>query len=429
MFKRSAILALTTFALFGCGKEANFVNDEAKLFSPEQAENVATFHRYLLADHDIDYRVITSTVNGDLNQYATEQFEAQQVGSTSKGGRGLLLVLNTTQNKVRLEVSRALEAAYPDAFIGYIEQRQMTPFFAAGRVADGVLATTEMIVTRAQHAQANQGWDDETWSKASTSGGGATANARLEGKPLQHKQSTANANVNQTNPAKINAASSTPENTLQAYMQAMSERNANPNLNIYTAETRAMLNQWVVTPAQMDNITQAYRGCHAEATRYDAKQTLAVIRYPVSDRACSPWFFIHSNDGWQLDLTAMQKYIRFGRDNSWHFDWRILDTYPYRFAFTDWGFDNRGYPQKMRWNMTVSSDLERKVWVDRLGDNSPALAFGFQVGDQLLSWNGMALFHHQQVMQAMKEAVANELVSVEIIRDGKSMKLEGLAPP
>ena len=163
----------------GCSEDPALVVDNARLFRPEQAEQIGKFHRYLLADHDIDYRVLTQNKAVDINAYSIEQFEKLQVGSLSKTGRGLLLVIDNKGNQVRLEVSRALEGPYPDALIAYIEQRQMTPFFAVRRNVDGILAATELIVTRAQHVQANQGWDDEVWAQASAAGAGATADARI----------------------------------------------------------------------------------------------------------------------------------------------------------------------------------------------------------------------------------------------------------
>ncbi|WP_301102985.1 TPM domain-containing protein [Propionivibrio sp.] len=428
MIRQIGIIALIASLLPACSREPTLINDAARLLSAKQAASVATFHHYLLADHDIDYRVLTLTQGGDLNRYTSQQFQALKVGSASKGGRGLLLVLDTADNKVRLEVSRSLEAAYPDAFIAYIEQRQMTPFFAAGRVADGILATTELIVTRAQHTQTNQGWDDEVWSPAATAGGGATANARLDGAPVP---ATISDTPNAQKPGQGDSplAQNSPEVTLQAYLNAMSTRNASPDLDIYSAPTRAMLKQWVVTPAQMDNIVATYRDCHADAVRYDAQQTLAVIRYPVDERMCSPWFFVRQGDRWQLDLTAMQGLIRFGRDNSWHFDVQLINQHPYQFAFADWGFDNRGYPQKMRWHLTVASDQQGHVWVARTGAGSAAEAFGFRQDDRLLRWNGVALTHHEQAMRAMQDAEAGKPVSVDIIRDQQAMRLEGLAPP
>ncbi len=131
---------------------------------------------------------------------------------------------------------------------------------------------------------------------------------------------------------------------------------------------------------------------------------------------------IHSNN--LLDLTAMQQYIRFGRDNSWHFDGHVLPSHPYRFAFSDWGFGNRGHPQKMRWNLTVASDQQGNVWVERTGAGSAAEAFGSRSNDRLLFWDGVALHHHDQVIRAMRDAGAGAAVRVDIIT-GRSADATG----
>ncbi len=39
-----------------------------------------------------------------------------------------------------MEVCYGLEGAFPDGFVGYVEDRQMILFFTAGRVAGGVAA-------------------------------------------------------------------------------------------------------------------------------------------------------------------------------------------------------------------------------------------------------------------------------------------------
>ncbi len=219
--------------------------------------------------------------------------------------------------------------------MAYVERRQMVPFFERARVADGILATTELIVTRAQNAAANAGFEGEAWV-AGSGGGGATAAARLGAGP-------APAGMKNAGPV---PAGRSPGETLAAYLAAMADRNTDPELGIYTAETRGMLSQWVVTPAQMDNVVKAYRRCHPEPPRLDPGGGRAVIRHPPAERACAPWFFERSGAAWALDLTMMQRAIRFGRDNSWHFDPTAEHAYTY--AFRDWRLDARGYPQTAR---------------------------------------------------------------------------------
>ena len=134
----------------------------------------------------------------------------------------------------------------------------------------------------------------------------------------------------------------TPEKTLAGYLAAMEARNGDPNLAIYTPDSRRMLQGWVMTPAQMTNVVRTYRRCHAQAAKLDPTGRLAVIRYPEAERQCAPWFFQRTGSAWALDLTMMQRALRFGRANAWRFD--PAASHAYGFAFEDWRFDKHGFP-------------------------------------------------------------------------------------
>ncbi len=331
--------------LLGRDSETGLVEDGAGLMTREQRAFVAEYHDTLLRDHDIDYRVVTARGLGDINRAAVARFEALAGTGRSRTGRGLLLVVDAEADLVRLEVGYALEGAFPDAFVAYVERRQMVPFFERARVADGILATTELIVTRAQRAaaqaglgaSAEAGFEGEAWI-AGSGGAGATAPAHL-GAGLQAPAREETAAV----PAGPTPVGRTPAETLAAYFAAMGARNADPGLDIYTPETRRMLEGWVMTPAQMDNLVKTYRRCHGEPTRRGPDGRLAVIRYPPGARACAPWFFRRVGGAWALDLTMMQRALRFNHSNYWRFD--MSAQHPYRFAFDDWAFDRHGFPR------------------------------------------------------------------------------------
>jgi hypothetical protein len=65
------------------------------------------------------------------------------------------------------------------------------------------------------------------------------------------------------------------------------------------------------------------RRCRPEAPRFGPGGGVAVIRYPIKQRA-----------------------IRFGRSNAWRFD--LGAEHPYLYAFADWTFDSNGFPQRRR---------------------------------------------------------------------------------
>lgn len=310
------------------------VDDSLGLFTPDQLARISDHHAFLLQDHGIDYRVVTGSTGGDISRFAVRYFDDNRVGSESRHGHGLLLVIDPEQDEVRLEVSRSLEGIFVDAFVAYVEQRQMVPFFGKNRIADGVLATTEMIVTRVQNSKSNAGFGAESWT-AATSGAGATSRAGIN----QDRGEAFRQGLN-------HEAAASPLATLERYLVAMSQRNLRPDLDIYSADTRKMLSGWVMTAAQADNQTKALKQCQPLGVQFSDDGQLAVIRYPIRDRQCNPWFLLLENGAWRLDLTMMQEAIRFGRSNAWLFAKGV--EHPYQFAFRDWEFDSNGFPVRSR---------------------------------------------------------------------------------
>ena len=327
-------MALLLYLLSGRQPEQVRVQDEAGLLTQGQAGYLSRYHDNLLADHDIDYVVLIRNNVQDIDRAALKAFEKLAVGQRSASGRGLLLLIDPQQDRLRMEVSRALEGVYPDAFIAYIEQRQMLPFFAASRISDGILATTEMIITRAQHAESNMAWDDESWARAQSQGGGARAVAQI-GQGAAAK-SAAGLDV---------VSDADPQTVLHAYIRAMQARNNNPGLAIYSTASRQMFADWLVTPAQMDNAVKSFKNCSQHVSHPFIQSRRAVIRYPASARLCNPWFFVREGGRWRLDFSMMKEHIRFGRGNAWHFVESLRKKHPYQFAFQDWRFDKNGYPR------------------------------------------------------------------------------------
>jgi uncharacterized protein len=143
------------------------VMDWADLLGTRERSVVADYRDRLREDHDIDYRLVTAGAAGDANWASQEAFAALGVGERSGNGRGLLLVIDSAADRARLEVAAPLEDVFTDAFVADLEQRQMAPFFREGRVADGIVAATELIVIRAQAAAAGKAFDP---SAAASSG-------------------------------------------------------------------------------------------------------------------------------------------------------------------------------------------------------------------------------------------------------------------
>ena len=311
------------------------VIDGAASLSEGERVSIARYHDALLADHDIDYRVVTARTGTDVDRTGHKAFAELGAGERSGSGRGLLLLVDPSADRVRLEVAAALEGVFTDAFVAYVEQRQMVPFFRGGRVADGILATTELIVARAQEAAAGEAFDPATPASFSLGGGASTAARIGAGRERARSQD-----------GKEVAPQTTPEATVGAYLAAMAERNGRPDLAIYSRETRRMLGSWTMTPAQMDSVVRIYAGCPGGEVRFGAGGELAAIRYAPWARQCAPWFLRREKGRWMLDLAATQRVVRFNHRNQW----RMPDpeNHAYAFAFADWRFDRNGFPLEPR---------------------------------------------------------------------------------
>lgn len=179
-------LLLVLIGLAGCADKAHWLEDPDHVLSTGQADYLKLHHRHLLEDHDIDYRVVISASGGNMEQRALALFSELGAGRKSDSGRGLLLLLDTQLDQVRVEVSQSLEGVYPDAFVAYLEHRQMVPFFRQNRVANGIAATTELIVTRAQEAARQQAFDPSALP-AQSGGAGARTEALLGKEEAPHR--------------------------------------------------------------------------------------------------------------------------------------------------------------------------------------------------------------------------------------------------
>jgi uncharacterized protein len=311
---------------------ANAVDDRAAVLEPAERARIAEYHAALRGTHDIDYRVLAIGAGADLERTAHDYFANARVGSSSANGRGLLLVIDSASERVRLEVSTSLEGVYTDAFVAYVQNRQMAPFFAAGRVADGILATTELIVGRAQAAETGETFAPPMQPRSMGGGASAAAAIGTASDPSEEfKRQTQRVDVGGLDPLQV----------VDTYHERMASRDARADLSVYSSDTVAMLRAWVVTPAQMDNVARTYRGCTVDGVHI--RSEAAVVRYRVDQRQCAPYFLRREDGGWKLDLTTLASSIRFNHENQWRFQTPLPDDYA--FAFEDWRIDRNGFPR------------------------------------------------------------------------------------
>ncbi|ATJ84327.1 TPM domain-containing protein [Halomonas beimenensis] len=294
----------------GAAVSPGLVDDRIGLLSVAERRRLGTYHAWLREHHGIDYRVVVGRGLGDLDRFALDYVERHGVGG--EGGRGLLLVLDPAANQVRLEVGYGLEGRFPDAFAAYLQARQMTEFFAVDRVADGILAGTELILAQAG--------EDAVPAIAGSGGAGARLPARL--------------GAGRAAPGEVPVAveaGATPREVLATYRRAMARRNDNPDLAIYARETRRLLAGRLMTPAQMDNVAKSLAACPVVDERRAPEGRRVVLLAASGERRCPPYFLVRQDGAWRLDLAAMGRAVRFDQRNRWRLAAGALGAYAFAF--------------------------------------------------------------------------------------------------
>ena len=319
----AASAALLAWVLLGGRGKDTVVFDEAALFSRADIEQAQEYRRHLLANWRIDFRILTTRDTGDINMQSARKYKELGVGEKTPGGRGLLFTINTAQDKVRLEVSAGLEGTYTDAFVSYIERNMMVPYFKADMLATGIMAATEMFVTRAQ--QAELGIDFDALKMANfTTGAGAVTDAHI------------GVGVPQTNTERGSAIAADkqllPREAYDTLLAMLAKGQMIYDPLLYTQPSIDLFSKMPMPPAAISNMYNSYKTCQVDAVK--TAGPLAVLRFRPQDRKCGPMFFLLEEGRWKFDLLSIRDLVIYDFQNNWGL--KKQGAAPYLFAFEDW---------------------------------------------------------------------------------------------
>jgi len=315
-----------------------FVSDQTALLSEAEKNHIAQLGSALLRDMDIHIMaVVLKESPDDIDNKAVKLFQEYGVGRTTNGAKGVLFLIDPLGKQVRIEIGYDLEPIFTDSFTGYIERRQMTPFFQANKVGPGIEATVELLVGKAlgkiETLNYTKPESKQQAGRFLSGGGGSRLDVEIGSGNIEKKASSL-ANKYQGQPS--------VHDTLDKYIEVLQLHIKDPNLGMYTPETRKFFSDWVVTNAQQDNELQVINSAMSTAKIF-TKDNLAVISFSYDLRQASPFFFEKGNHGWMLDFASMSKLIGFNHKNQWHLRRR---NHKYMFGFKGVFFDKNGFPHK-----------------------------------------------------------------------------------
>lgn len=309
-----------------------FLDDRADILTESERKSIGEYNEVLLSALDIHFKlIILDSAAEDIDEIAASIFS--DLGVETQGARGLLYLVDPKGEQVKIEVGYDLESVFTDGFVGYIEAKQLVPFFEIGKVGPGVAAATELFVSQVMRVAAGDGLDAEAEKRLPpqeyySGGGGAKISVAVGSKTNLEKAASAVEFDAQPSPARA----------LEEYKKVLRTHIKDPQLGLFTPETRDFLAKWVVTDAQQDNELRSLAQSTPE--KIIISEDRAVIRFPAANRNQAPYFLQKGPEGWMLDFWTMTNVIQMNHKNMWFFK---KQDHLYMFGFADWRFDQTGF--------------------------------------------------------------------------------------
>ncbi|MEP6574194.1 MAG: TPM domain-containing protein [Gemmatimonadota bacterium] len=277
------------------------LRDEAKILTGEERGRTEQFLDRINDESNVDIRIllVPSVPGGDLEGFALRRARDLGVGKES-GRRGLLIVYDLADRRMRLEVGAKLEGFFTDAFAGYLVRQNATAFFAAGKPEYGLRTTLILVLYRLRQAVLGDEFDPRiedfvTDTRRLAVGGGATAEVFLG------KDSSGFRNRSADSLAKeYFSPQPTPEETYQRYLQWLALDALEIDVPMLTVTSREWMADLPVSNAYGDYMLSAEQG---RRYRIVTRGALAMLYY-TNDPFAGPHYFRRGRHGWEMDLFA-----------------------------------------------------------------------------------------------------------------------------
>ena len=267
--------------------------------------DVQKFEQYMgwiQQESDIDIRLvfIPGTGGRPIEQVATETMAQMKIGRGTGQERGLLLLFDTKDRKLKVEVGYGLEGHFPDAFVSYLVHEHAKGFFESGNVSFGLRTLLALLQHRIREAVLGMDFDPRVLKaiKASHLSGGAGVTATM---PPRSAPPAKDANRMPEEERARYRAKKTPAETYTAYLAWLARPGAfDPDVEIFTPDSRAYLSRFPMTSPYREFILM---GEYGKAHRIVQRDSLALLIF-TGTPFTSPHFFVKEGDVWRMDMLA-----------------------------------------------------------------------------------------------------------------------------
>ena len=308
------------------------VYDMASALSPFDLPRFEDYMSGIMRESDVDVRFVfvRGIGNRSIEDYAVAAVSELRIGGKTRDERGLLLLYDAQAQQLKVEVGYGLEGYFPDAFVSYLVNDHARMFFASGDLTVGLRLLLRLLQHRIREAVIGNTFDPRA-VKVIESGrplsGGAGVSAAV---PFSKAYATGAVTSLSAEEKKRYLARESPEDTYNAYLAWLAGNKYDPDIDLFTPESRRYLLGLPLSPAYRDYILFGEYGKSHRIVRRGDRALLYFTGTPF----VSPHFFVNEAGHWRIDLMAEVRNTseHVGGVYTWHYR-GVSD--PYTTAFAD----------------------------------------------------------------------------------------------
>jgi hypothetical protein len=278
------------------------IYDEAGVISANHELALEGHLHGIFTESDLDVRVLTVKDTGrlSLEDFAIAKMQELGIGAEDREERGVLVVFDITNNRVRIEVGYGLEGYFPDSFINYLIRSHLTSHFSNANYAIGIELLLRILHMRIREAVLGMKFDptvlEVIHQRAYLSGGaGASGATRDQDRQIPYWRGTIDARSKEKF-----VPQPTPEAWHDAYLDWLVTGVFDPYVDIFTKESQQFFAAAPMTQAYWEQMLLVEYG---KRFKSDVRGNLAIL-YCVDSPLIGPYLLIKGTKGWQMNIVA-----------------------------------------------------------------------------------------------------------------------------
>lgn len=249
---------------------------------------------------DVRFAFVPDTGGRSIEQLAVDMVDELRIGGKTREERGVLLLYDMRDQRLKVEVGYGLEAYFPDAFVSYLMREHARLFFDSGDITTGLRLLLRLLQHRIREAVLGTDFDPRVLQAVRAGGylsGGAGVTATVPSAGGSRAPAAARLSEEQRG---LYRAQSSPADTHAGYLAWLSQPVFDPDVDLFTPGSRKYLSRFPITPAYQQFILL---GEYGKRYRVIERGDLALL-YFTSTPFTSPHFLVNEDGVWRLDMIA-----------------------------------------------------------------------------------------------------------------------------